>query len=147
MRAKMKRLVIAGAAALGVLALAAPNASATSKQSDYVKMKVNPNCTILVFVSDTFTPGKVEAQAHFSCKKGDNLFTPYISIDRDSTHGLGKKSAGLKVINKDKGFGGFETSTADKSGTQCYKAVVLVVYPDPADVNQGQTVKTPCLNT
>ncbi|MFH8415720.1 hypothetical protein ACIPIC_13710 [Streptomyces collinus] len=143
----MKRLAIAGAAALGVLALAAPNASATSKQSDYVPMKINPNCWIHVYVDDHQHRGKIRAQAHFGCDKGDNLFTPYISIDRDSTHGHGRKSAGLKVINKDKGFGGFETTTADKSGTQCYKAVVLVVYPDPADVNQDQTVKTPCLNT
>ncbi|MEV5352344.1 hypothetical protein [Streptomyces sp. NPDC052693] len=143
----MKRLAIAGAAALGVLALATPNASATSKQSDYVKMKVNPNCWIKVYVDDHQYSGKIRAQASFGCDKGDNLFTPYISIDRDSTYGHGKKSAGLKVINKDKGFGGFETTTADKSGTQCYKAVVLVVYPDPADVNEGQTVKTPCLNT
>ncbi|MFF9030547.1 hypothetical protein [Streptomyces iakyrus] len=147
MRAKMKRLAIAGAAALGVLALATPNASATSKQSDSVKMKINPNCHIKVYVDDHQYSGKIRAQAHFTCDKGDNLFTPYISIDRDSTHGHGRKSAGLKVINKDKGFGGFETTTADKAGSQCYKAVVLVVYPDPADVNEGQTVKTPCLNT
>jgi hypothetical protein len=143
----MKRLAIAGAAALGVLALATPNASATSKQSDPVKMKINPNCHITVYVDDHQYRGKIRAQAHFTCDKGDNLFTPYISIDRDSTHGHGRKSAGLKAINKDKGFGGFETTTADKAGNQCYKAVVLVVYPEPGDRNDDQTVKTPCLNT
>ncbi|GGW56662.1 hypothetical protein GCM10010350_46380 [Streptomyces galilaeus] len=147
MRAKMKKLAIVGAAALGVLALSSPNASATSQQTGWVKMKINPNCTIKVYVDDHQYPGKIRAQAHFGCDKGDNLITPYISFDRDGTHGIAKKSAGVKIITEDKGFGGFETTTADKAGTQCYRAVVQVIYPDPADVNQSQLVKTPCLNT
>ncbi|MGI5194426.1 hypothetical protein ACQEVY_12425 [Streptomyces sp. CA-288835] len=143
----MKRLAIVGAAALGVLALSAPNASATSQKVGPVKMKINPKCDVTLYVDDHQFPGKIRAQAHFGCSKGDNLFTPYISFDRNGTHGIARKTAGLKVINKDKGFGGFETTTKDKAGTQCYRAVVLIVYPDPADVNQSQQVKTPCLNT
>jgi hypothetical protein len=147
LRAKIKRLAIVGAAALGVLALSAPNASATSQQSGWVKMKINPNCTIKVYVDDHQYRGKIRAQAHLGCDKGNNIVTPYISFDRDGTHGIARKSAGVKILTEDKGFGGFETTTTDKRGTQCYRAVVLVVYPDPADVNQGQVVKTPCLNT
>ncbi|MFD8915429.1 hypothetical protein [Streptomyces sp. NPDC059575] len=136
-----------GVAILGALALGAPNASATSQSVHQVKLKINPHCDVSLYVDDHQFPGKIRAQAHFGCDKGDNLITPTISIDRDRTHGLGSRSAGPKVIRKGRGFGGFETTTADKAGKQCYRAVVLIVYPDPADVNQSQKVKTPCLNT
>ncbi len=142
----MKRLAVAGVATLGVLALSAQNASAATQSSGSVSMKVNPNCHVTLYVSDSFTPGKIEAQAHFTCDKGDNLFTPTISIDRDGTHGLGSKTAGPKAIDKDHGFGGFETAIADKSGTQCYRAKLLIVYPNPRGT-EDQGVSTPCLNS
>ncbi|MFE5815776.1 hypothetical protein ACFQ6S_20565 [Streptomyces sp. NPDC056479] len=144
----IRKLAVVGAAALGVIALSAPSASATSQQSDWVKMAINPNCHIKLYVDDHQYAGKIRAQAHFTCDKGGNLFTPYISIDRDNQHGLGRKTAGPKWIDKDTGFGGFETTTANKSGRQCYKAVLQIVYPEPGEGgNTTQFVKTPCLNT
>ncbi|MBT3152327.1 hypothetical protein HTV45_15795 [Streptomyces sp. CHD11] len=147
MRSVMKRIGITGVAALGVIALSAPSASATSKNVGKA-MLINPNCRVTVYVDDHQYSGKIRAQAHFTCTKGDNLFTPYISIDRDNTRSLGRKTAGMKVINTSRGFGGFETTIADKSGTQCYKGVVHIKYIEPGDTaNRSQIVKTPCLNT
>ncbi|MEV4858982.1 hypothetical protein [Streptomyces ossamyceticus] len=146
MRTKAKRLTIIGTSAIAILALSVPNASATSKRTE-AKMKINPNCTVALYVDDHQYRGKIRAQAHFTCSRGDNLFTPSISIDRDGTHGHGRKSAGPKVIDEDRGFGGFETTTSDKSGTQCYRASLLIIYPDPVGADESQGVKTPCLNT
>ncbi|WP_416978119.1 hypothetical protein [Streptomyces sp. T028] len=142
MRAKMKRLTFAGIAALGVLALSAPNASATSKSQGPVKMKMNPNCRVTLYVDDHQYPGKIRGQAHFTCSKGDNIFTPTIDFFRNGTHVQGK-SAGPRTINKDKGYS-FETTITDASGTQCYQATLLIIYPLGSIT---QNIKTPCLNT
>ncbi|WP_406861601.1 hypothetical protein ABZO31_14495 [Streptomyces sp. HUAS MG47] len=144
----IKKFAVVGAAALGVIAFNAPNASATSQQTGWVKMKINTNCTIKLYVDDHQFPGKIRAQAHLGCSRGGNLFTAHLSIDRDRSYSLSRKTVALKWIDEDKGFGGWETTTADKPGTQCYKARIHLIYPEPGDTaNSQQIVKTPCLNT
>ncbi|WP_225631467.1 hypothetical protein [Streptomyces solaniscabiei] len=141
----MKTLAVAGMAALSVLAIAVPNAQAASKKIGPVKLDINKYCTATLYVDDHTGSNKIRGQAHVGCSRGNAIVTPTINFYRNGKHIRGG-SIGPRIINKDKGFS-FEKTIPDASGTQCYRASLLIVYPDPADVNKAQLIKTPCLNT
>lgn len=145
MHARIKRFATAGVVALGVLALATPNAQAASKRTGPVKLDINKYCKATISVDDHTKKGKIRGLARVSCTKGDAIVTPTINFYRDGKHVRGG-SIGPRIINKKKGFS-FSKYTSDKGGKQCYRASLLIVYPDPADVNKAQLIKTPCLNT
>ncbi|QIY98502.1 hypothetical protein HEP87_36700 [Streptomyces sp. S1D4-11] len=147
LRVKTKSLAMAGAVSLGILAFATPNAQAASKSVGPTSMLYNPNCKASLYIDDHTYSGKLRAQASAYCTKGDLIVTPSISFFRDGTHIIPSNSSiGPRIINKDKGFG-YEVTTSDKAGTQCYKARLTLTFPDPADVNRSMNITTPCLNT
>lgn len=144
MRIKTKSLAMAGAVALGTLALSTPNAQAASKSAS-AKLIYNKYCTATIYVDDHTSAGKVRGQGHVSCTGGNGIVTPSIDFVRDGKHILGG-SIGPRIIDKDHGFA-WDEYTSDLSGTQCYKARFRITYPDPADINESQFITTPCLNT
>jgi hypothetical protein len=144
---KTKGLALAGALTLATLAVATPNAQAASKSVGPVSMLYNANCKAKLYIDDHTYSGKLRAQAHAYCTKGDLIVTPSITFYRDGKRILpSNHSLGPRIINEEKGFG-YSVTTSDKSGTQCYKARLLLVFPDPADVNRSKHITTPCLNT